>query len=87
MSAAPWPAGEQRLVMAAAHRPAHAWVFPVGDGTANLGYGELIRSGPPTRAHLTQRLHELLPDCPPPALALTLLRTAVGVRLRTSSRH
>ncbi|MFS8096971.1 geranylgeranyl reductase family protein [Lentzea alba] len=64
-SADPWPAGEQRLVMAAAHWPAYAWVFPIGDGTANVGYGELIRTNPPTRAHLTQRLHELLPDCPP----------------------
>lgn len=64
-SADPWPAGEQRLVMAAAHWPAYAWVFPVGDGTANVGYGELIREHPPTRANLTQRLHELLPACPP----------------------
>ncbi len=60
-SAAPWPAGEQRLVMAAAHWPAYAWVFPVGDGTANVGYGELLTSTPPSRAELTDRLHALLP--------------------------
>ncbi|MGB3438478.1 MAG: NAD(P)/FAD-dependent oxidoreductase [Actinophytocola sp.] len=64
----PWPAGEQRLVMTAAHWPAYAWVFPVGDGTANVGYGELIRADPPRRAQLTERLHELLPDCPPVTL-------------------
>ncbi|GAB3452175.1 geranylgeranyl reductase family protein [Actinophytocola sediminis] len=67
-SARPWPAGEQRLVMATAHWPAYAWVFPVGDGTANVGYGELIGAAPPTRAQLTERLHDLLPDCPPVAL-------------------
>ncbi|MGW6443191.1 geranylgeranyl reductase family protein [Lentzea sp. NPDC055074] len=67
-SAQPWPAGEQRLVMTTAHWPAYAWVFPVGDGSANVGYGELIRAGAPTRADLTARLHELLPDCPPMTL-------------------
>ncbi|MEU3642480.1 NAD(P)/FAD-dependent oxidoreductase [Lentzea sp. NPDC034063] len=64
-SAEPWPAGEQRLVMTTAHWPAYAWVFPVGDGTANVGYGELVRADPPTRAHLVERLHDLLPGCPP----------------------
>jgi geranylgeranyl reductase family protein len=67
-SAQPWPAGEQRLVMTTAHWPAYAWVFPVGDGTANVGYGELIGAAPPTRAELAERLHDLLPDCPPVAL-------------------
>lgn len=67
-SARPWPTGEQRLVMTTAHWPAYAWVFPVGDGTANVGYGELVRATPPTRAQLTARLHDLLPDCPPVAL-------------------
>ncbi|OLF14321.1 hypothetical protein BLA60_04090 [Actinophytocola xinjiangensis] len=67
-SARPWPAGEQRLVMTTAHWPAYAWVFPIGDGTANVGYGELVRATPPTRVHLTDRLHALLPDCPPLAL-------------------
>ena len=62
-SADPWPADEQRLVMATAHWPAYAWVFPVGDGTANVGYGELTRTTP-TRAELTTRLHDLLPELP-----------------------
>lgn len=57
-----WPAGEQLLAMTRAHWPAYAWAFPVGDGTANVGYGELIRSNPPSRAQLTQRLHTLLPS-------------------------
>lgn len=64
-AADPWPADEQRLIMTTAHWPAYAWVFPVGDGTANVGYGELLRTTPPTRAQMTGRLHRLLPDLPP----------------------
>src|SRR5207249_2856923 len=39
--AGPWPANEQLLTMTRAHWPAYAWVFPIGDGRANVGYGEL----------------------------------------------
>ncbi|MGW5053649.1 NAD(P)/FAD-dependent oxidoreductase [Actinokineospora sp. NPDC004072] len=60
-----WPAAEQLLVLDAARWPAYAWVFPIGDGTANIGYGEVLRDPPPTRAQLTDRLHHLLPACPP----------------------
>ncbi|MDT4914018.1 MAG: hypothetical protein QOC66_3146 [Pseudonocardiales bacterium] len=60
--AAGWPPGEQLLTMTRSHWPAYAWAFPVGDGTVNVGYGELIRSSPPTRAQLIERLHALLPD-------------------------
>lgn len=44
--------------------PAYAWAFPIGDGRANVGYGEFLpRTGlPPTRAYLLERLRELLPD-------------------------
>lgn len=42
--------------------PAYAWSFPIGDGRANVGYGELLRAGQPlTRRHLLDRLEELLP--------------------------
>ncbi len=42
--------------------PAYAWSFPIGDGRANIGYGELLRPGRPlTRAHLLGRLEGLLP--------------------------
>jgi geranylgeranyl reductase family protein len=58
----PWPAGEQLLTMARAHWPAYAWVFPIGDGRANVGYGELLTGRPPTRAQLETRLRALLPD-------------------------
>ncbi|WNV87004.1 geranylgeranyl reductase family protein [Umezawaea sp. Da 62-37] len=61
----PWPAGEQLLTMTGAHWPAYAWAFPVGDGTANVGYGQLVDGTPPTRARMTERLHDLLPDLGP----------------------
>src|SRR4051812_36228577 len=43
--------------------PAYAWSFPIGDGRANVGYGEILPAqGPgPTRKHLTERLDTLLP--------------------------
>lgn len=39
-SAGAWPAAEQLLSMTKLHWPAYAWVFPVGDRTANVGYGD-----------------------------------------------
>ncbi|GGM27362.1 geranylgeranyl reductase family protein [Dactylosporangium sucinum] len=61
---APAPAGdpEQRIVTAAAGWPAYAWSFPIGDGRANIGYGEVLRGEPLSRAHLLARLAALLPD-------------------------
>lgn len=42
--------------------PAYAWSFPLGDGRANVGYGEVLRAGAPlAREALLQRLEELLP--------------------------
>jgi geranylgeranyl reductase family protein len=61
-----WPAAEQRLVMTTEHWPAYAWVFPIGDGTANVGYGELLGAAAPSRTHLTERLHALLPGLTEP---------------------
>ncbi len=55
-------ADEQRIVFADDDRPAYAWSFPVGDGRANVGYGELLRGDrTPTREHLLARLDDLLP--------------------------
>ncbi|MGF1661496.1 MAG: NAD(P)/FAD-dependent oxidoreductase [Kineosporiaceae bacterium] len=55
-------AGEQRIVFAARDWPAYAWSFPVGDGTANVGYGEVLRGGRRlTRARLLDGLERLLP--------------------------
>jgi geranylgeranyl reductase family protein len=48
--------------------PAYAWSFPIGDGTANVGYGMLLPSlratGRPGREVLHGRLAELLPGLP-----------------------
>jgi len=58
-------ASEQVITFSRGRWPAYAWSFPVGDGRANVGYGELLtrRGGGrgPTRAQLLERLDELLP--------------------------
>jgi menaquinone-9 beta-reductase len=68
---APAPPGppEQRIVTSGRHWPAYAWSFPIGDGTANVGYGEVLRGQPVTRTHLLDRLAALLPDIDPTAVA------------------
>ncbi len=65
------PAGslaEQRIVTSRSCWPAYAWAFPVGDGTANVGYGEVLRGRPVTRAHLLDGLAALLPELDPGAV-------------------
>ncbi|HSK27214.1 MAG TPA: NAD(P)/FAD-dependent oxidoreductase, partial [Jiangellales bacterium] len=54
-------AEEQRIVLARGDRAAYAWSFPIGDGRANVGYGEVLGGRPRTRAHLLERLDNLLP--------------------------
>jgi len=65
---APSRAGQQIIVFrdpdqgGGSTRPAYAWSFPIGDGRANIGYGELLGSGRSlSRQHLLDRLDELLP--------------------------
>jgi len=65
---APGRAGQQLIVFrdpdqgGGPTRPAYAWSFPIGDGRANIGYGELLGSGRSlSRQHLLDRLDELLP--------------------------
>lgn len=41
--------------------PAYAWSFPIGDGMANVGYGQLVRGSSITRAALLAGVDELLP--------------------------
>ena len=53
---------EQRIVFGRGDWPAYAWSFPIGDGRANVGYGEVLRPRRPlSRAHLMERLEALLP--------------------------
>ena len=55
-------AGAQVITFAPTSWPAYAWSFPVGDGTANVGYGEVLSSGRElTRADLLQRLDRCCP--------------------------
>lgn len=57
--------GAQMLVMTENRWPAYAWSFPLGDGTANVGYGEVLTQAPVSRADLVGRLHRLLPGVQP----------------------
>ncbi|HEX4816212.1 MAG TPA: NAD(P)/FAD-dependent oxidoreductase [Nonomuraea sp.] len=58
----------QLIAMQKAGWPAYAWSFPIGDGTANVGFGMLLprlrAAGEPGRRVLHGRLAELLPDRP-----------------------
>jgi len=59
----PYPGlADQRIVTSGPRWPAYAWAFPIGDGTANVGYGEVMRGRPLSRAHLLDRLAALLPE-------------------------
>lgn len=55
-----WQHGEQVISMTKKHWPAYAWSFPIGDGRANVGYGQLVSENL-TRAHLLARMADLLP--------------------------
>ncbi|MEU7823371.1 geranylgeranyl reductase family protein [Catellatospora sp. NPDC049133] len=65
----PAPRPEQRIVMTGQRWPAYAWSFPIGDGRRNVGYGELASSGPLSRTHLLERMHDLLGDTGPAGLS------------------
>ncbi len=57
--------------------PAYAWSFPLGNGLANVGYGELV-SGGATRAGLVDGLERLLPGVQPDALRAHRLPLSTG---------
>ncbi|GAA2013001.1 hypothetical protein GCM10009818_26770 [Nakamurella flavida] len=58
----PADARTQMITMTDRRWPAYAWNFPVGDGTANVGYGHLLDGPPVSRAEMAESLHRLLPD-------------------------
>jgi geranylgeranyl reductase family protein len=61
---------EQVITFAPTGWPAYAWSFPIGDGRANVGYGEVLRAGRAlTRTHLLERLDALLPGAGTEAVA------------------
>ena len=57
--------------------PAYAWSFPLGDGRANVGYGELVSSGV-TRGGLLAGLDALLPGVEPAGLRAHRLPLSTG---------
>lgn len=63
----PGQAGVQVLVTTEQRWPAYAWSFPLGDGRANVGYGELVSAGA-SRTALVEGLHRLLPGVEPDGL-------------------
>ena len=60
-------AGVQLITTTEQRWPAYAWSFPLGDGLANVGYGELVSSGV-TRGGLLAGLEGLLPGVQPVGL-------------------
>src|SRR5688500_3345908 len=77
---APEPAGLEgvQVILTTAQRwPAYAWSFPLGDGRANVGYGELV-SGGVTRAGLLAGLERLLPGVDPDGLKAHRLPLSTG---------
>jgi menaquinone-9 beta-reductase len=75
--ALPGQDGVQVLVTTRRRWPAYAWSFPLGDGRANVGYGELV-SGNPTRGELIAGLHRLLPGVRPEGLRAHRLPLSTG---------
>ncbi len=73
----PGQAGTQVLVTTEQRWPAYAWSFPLGDGRANVGYGELV-SGGATRAALVAGLQRLLPGVEPDGLRAHRLPLSTG---------
>ncbi|GIF02170.1 geranylgeranyl reductase family protein [Paractinoplanes rishiriensis] len=56
---------EQIIITTERRWPAYAWEFPIGDGTANIGYGEVLTGERLSRAYLLDRLRALLPGGEP----------------------
>jgi len=73
----PGQAGALVLATTEQRWPAYAWSFPLGDGRANLGYGELV-SGGTTRAELVAGLARLLPGTRPEHLRAHRLPLSTG---------
>jgi flavin-dependent dehydrogenase len=69
--------GVQVVTTTAQRWPAYAWSFPLGDGRANVGYGELV-SARVTRAGLIAGLHRLLPGVEPVELRAHRLPLSTG---------
>ena len=69
--------GVQLITTTEQRWPAYAWSFPLGDGRANVGYGELV-SGGVTRGGLLAGLERLLPGVAPAELKAHRLPLSTG---------
>ncbi|MGY1745282.1 NAD(P)/FAD-dependent oxidoreductase [Blastococcus sp. SYSU D00695] len=69
--------GTQLLVTTEQRWPAYAWSFPLGNGRANVGYGELV-SGGADRSALVAGLRRLLPGVEPDGLRAHRLPLSTG---------
>ena len=69
--------GVQAILTTEQRWPAYAWSFPLGDGRANVGYGELV-SGGVNRAELVAGLDRLLPGVAPGQLKAHRLPLSTG---------
>lgn len=72
--------GTQLITMTKRNWPAYAWSFPLGDGRANVGYGELLVDRPMNRTAMLDRMRELLPglDAHPAQLQAHRLPLSTG---------
>jgi flavin-dependent dehydrogenase len=69
--------GVQVILTTEQRWPAYAWSFPLGDGLANVGYGELVSSRV-TRGGLLAGLERLLPGVEPVGLKAHRLPLSTG---------
>jgi geranylgeranyl reductase family protein len=69
--------GVQLITTTGQRWPAYAWSFPLGDGRANVGYGELV-SGGVNREGLLAGLSRLLPGVEPDELKAHRLPLSTG---------
>jgi flavin-dependent dehydrogenase len=69
--------GVQLITTTPQRWPAYAWSFPLGDGRANVGYGELVAGGV-TRRQLLDGLARLLPGAYPAELKAHRLPLSTG---------
>jgi geranylgeranyl reductase family protein len=54
-------ADAQLITMTGKRWPAYAWSFPIGDGRANVGYGEVLTGQPLSRRDMLAALDQLVP--------------------------
>lgn len=78
--------GAQLIVMAAKQWPAYAWSFPIGDGRANIGYGQVLRGASVSKAELLRGLHTLLPGAEPEPASLRAHRLPMSTSRPAISR-